>query len=173
MGKSSKIIQKHFEFLIFWFDIHNNMFPHIVKKFFLKNIEKCKCYECLTTIVFFSSRNGHHTVDRNIAPASSLSFSSSSSIVSLLGGASLSWEAEPGRLESPKANSGTFLVSRFTINQNSKIFLQFLGWQTHTHRVCTCSILLKQKSAIIMSWVSNNITFFTVSVKNELLIWFG
>ena len=28
----------------------------------------------------------------------------------LLGGASLSWEAEPGRLESPKANSGTFLV---------------------------------------------------------------
>ena len=110
MGKSSKIIQKHFEFLIFWFDIHNNMFPHIVKKFFLINIEKCKCYECLTTIVFFP-RNGHHTVDRNIAPASSLSFSSSSSIVSLLvGGASLSWEAVSGSLERPKSNSVTFLV---------------------------------------------------------------
>ena len=52
-------------------------------------------------------------VNRDIAPLAPVPYSSlffsSSSIVSLLGGASLSWEAVPGRLERPKANSGTFL----------------------------------------------------------------
>ena len=33
------------QLLFFWFDIHNNMFPNIVKKVFLKKIEKCKCYK--------------------------------------------------------------------------------------------------------------------------------
>ena len=33
------------QLLVFWFDIHNNMFPNIVKKVFLKKIEKCKCYK--------------------------------------------------------------------------------------------------------------------------------
>ena len=32
-------------FCFFLFDIHNNMFPNIVKKVFLKKIEKCKCYK--------------------------------------------------------------------------------------------------------------------------------
>ena len=33
------------QLLFFWFDIHNNMFPNIVKKVFLKKIEKFKCYK--------------------------------------------------------------------------------------------------------------------------------
>ena len=33
------------QLLFFLFDIHNNIFPNIVKKGFLKKIEKCKCYK--------------------------------------------------------------------------------------------------------------------------------
>ena len=33
------------QLLFFLFDIHNNMFPNIVKKILLKKIENCKCYK--------------------------------------------------------------------------------------------------------------------------------
>ena len=33
------------QLLVFLFDIHNNMFPDIVKKILLKKIENCKCYK--------------------------------------------------------------------------------------------------------------------------------
>jgi len=48
LGRIPELCSK--QLLISWFDIQTNMFPHIVKKNFLKKVEKCKCYKHLTKI---------------------------------------------------------------------------------------------------------------------------
>ena len=48
LGRIPELCSK--QFLGTWFDIRTNMFPHIVKKNFLKKVEKCKCYKHLTKI---------------------------------------------------------------------------------------------------------------------------